>query len=661
MPEDKSELFRGRVEIEGGGGFVKAQRPAKPEGLVVSPESFDLKKDYLDDFAGVAFVEPGDVDVAREPEGFTVKDVEVDALDDALRRIHWQQTDEEVRELTDEARQLLEAGDFPAALYILQLARDVAPTDDTVLYLIGLCHFLLDDFQTGYDELGVALEHIVDADTRNLAVMFRASCLRAIVNEIMTKLAELKTRSRFNEALALVEENLQQYPANLTLLYQRCELLLKLGLAEQAKRAAQEATERGGEENAPLFRRMFEQATLLEYRPLLEPARQALRADDPPWATKLLKSARSALKGQQFYEAVCTYAREKGRKPSGVLSLFSRSREQAAPIPDEQLQKLLRWLVAEELDVAHASFDRADYATAIAKLKQASYIDSRCSHVNYLLGLSLYRAFLVHLNNEEEGINLDRCARDLKDASRYVRDAATDPALADRSKELSAAIAGYYEQATRLLGELARHAEEVRAVNDLIGKYNSFMDRLEKTSIRTTNEWNSAREKIARFRQQAVTLRSGRSADQGGEILDRLVLAIDNTSQALDSIRDDVMKYSSIRECLIEHNDLIGELQKSRFMTEYQLRDSTMRVRKLLNKLAQARAALGYNAAGDSGENLQDALRNYVMNWTPGAEPGADTLRTGPTKVDPQIWDLCKKLEQSLRDNLRALESARRY
>src|SRR5215213_219122 len=330
MPEDKSELFRGRVEVEGGGGgLAKAPRPAKPEGLVVNLESFDLKKDFLEDFSGAAPVEPGPAEVAKEPEGFTVEDVEVGALDDALRRIRWQQTNQQVRELTDEARRLLKEGDFTDALDLLQEARGIAPTDGSILYLIGLCHFLLGDFQTGYDELGTAAEHIADAETLAAAASLRASCLRAIVNEIVTRLAELKKRGRVEEALALVEMSLRRYPSSATLLYQRCELLLRLGRAEQAKQAAREAVERGGEENAPLFRRMFEQATLLEYRPLLEPARQALREGDAPTATKLLKAAQPTLKGKQFYEAVYIYAREKDGPPSGLLSIFSRSREQA--------------------------------------------------------------------------------------------------------------------------------------------------------------------------------------------------------------------------------------------------------------------------------------------------------------------------------------------
>jgi tetratricopeptide (TPR) repeat protein len=656
MPEDNSELFRGRIVVEGEGGLAKAPRPTKPQGLVVNPDLFDLKPDFLDDFADVMPVEPGAVEGRIEPEAFTVVDVDVSALDDALGRIRWQQTDQEVRELIDEARRLLQEGDFSGALNFLQQARDVAPTDGTVLYLIAVCYFFLEDYQTAYDAFSVALEHIVDPETLVAAVVFRGSCLRTIVNEILTKLAELKKRGRFKEALAIVEDNLQRYPSSVTLLYERCELLLKLGLAEQAKRAALEAAERGGEENAPLFRRMFEQATLLEYRPLLEPARQALRVDDAPWATKLLKSAHSSLRGQQFYEAVCAYAREKGRKPAGMISIFSRSREQAAPVADEHLQKLLRWLVAEELDAAHASFDRADYATAITELKRASYIDSRCSHVNYLHGLSLYRAFLVVLNNEDEAVNLERCARDLTEANGYVQQAAAaDPALADRSRELSAAIAAYHEQVTQLLGEFARRAEEARPIMELIKKYNNFMDRLEKAPIRTTKDWQSARETMSHFRQRAVALRSSHPEDQGRALLSKLVEALDSNLQGMDKIRSDVEKYSPVQECLIEHNELISELTRSA-MTEYQLRSGKIRVQELLNKVARIRSSLGYHASSDS---QKDVLLNYLNNWTPETNESA-LAPTKPLGAEPEVWDLLNKLETSLRDILRALEYARR-
>ena len=659
MPEDQSQLFRARVEIQSDSGLVRAPRPTRPEGLTINPESFDLKKDFLDDFAGVTPVEPGAVEVAKESEGFTVEDVEVGALDDALRRIHWQQTDQQVRDQIDEARRLMEEGDFSGALVVLEESRSVAPTDATISYLIGFCYFQLGNFQSAYIELEAAVDHAPDAESLAAAAMLRAACLREIVTKVATKVTELKKRGRSKEALALVEENLRQYPSSITLLYQRCELLLRLGLAEQAKRAAQEAINGSGEENAPLFRRMFEQATLMEYRPLLEPVRQALRADDAPKATKLLKSAHSTLKGQQFYEAVCTYAREKGgRQSSGMLSIFSRSGKQAVSIPDDQLQKLLRWLVSEELDAAHDSFDQSDYTGAITRLKQASYIDSRCSHVNYLHGLSLYRAFLLLLNNEDQAIDLEKCAKDLKAAGGYVRDAAADPALADRSRELGAAITGYYEQVRQLLSEFARRAQEARAITDLLTKYNNCLDRLEKVGIRTTAEWQSTREQMSRFRQQAVTLSSSCSEEQGREFLQKLVEALDRNLQAIDRIKQEVQQYSLLHECLIDYETLMHEFQAGLITTYYDLHSAKMRLQQLLNKLAKARVALGYDPAADV---RQHSTRDYVNNWRPGAKLSSSVGRTRPANVDEHMWDLALKLETMLLENLKVLESPPRY
>jgi hypothetical protein len=657
MPEDKSELFRKRVEVGSDSGLATARRPTRPEGLTINPEAFDLKKDFLDDFAGVTPVEPGAVEVAKGNEGFSVGEIDVGALDQALQKVHWEQTDQQIRELTEEARRLIEEGDFYGALYVLEDARAIAPAEGTIFYLIGLCHFFLGDFEAGYEELGLAMDHAADNESLAAAALLRIACLRSIVDEIGKQVTELKKKGRLREALALVEENLKRYPSSITLLYQRCELLLSLGLAEQAKQAAQDAIERGGEENAPLFRRMFEQATHLAYRPLLEPVRQALRVDEASKANKLLKAAHSTLNGQQFYAAVCAYTREK-RPASGMLSIFSRSREPEVSIPSEQLQKLLRWLVSEELDAAHDAFDQGNYGAAIAQLKKATNIDSRCTHVNYLHGLSLYRAFLELLNIGNQALDLDQCAKDLKAAGGYVQEAAADPALTDRSRELSAAISGYYEQVNQLLREFARREKEAQVIIDLLNKYNEYMDRLEKYGVTTTQEWQSSREQMLRFKQQAETLRSSCADEQGREFLTKLAQALDSNLKGLDKIKDEVQRYSLVYESLLEYEKMITEFKRSPISTHYELQIAKARLQVILNKLASFRTALGYKEKAPASTL---SFRDYINNWEPDMLPTPMGGRTKPANVDAQVWDLMLKLEDSVRENMRMIDSPRRY
>lgn len=651
MPEDQSQLFRERVNIENDSGFVKPPRPPRPEGLMIDPKSFDLKPDFLDKFGAEMPVEPGAVDV--EKEGFTVEDVEVGALDDALRRIRSHQTDQQVRELIDEAKQLMKADNYSGALEVLEQARTIAPEDGTVFYLIGFCHFVLGNFEAAYDELGTAMIFLDDAESIAAAAMLRAACLRALVKEIGARVTELKKRGRFKEALALVEENLIRYPTSITLLYQRCELLLLLGLAEQAKQAAQDGIERGGEENAPLFRRMFEQATLLEYRWLLEPVRRALRADDAPGATKQLKSAHSTLKGQQFYEAVCIYTREKGRPSGGGLSIFSRPREQAVSLPSEPLQKLLRWLLSEELDGAHNAFGQGDYAGAINQLKDASSIDSRCSHVNYLRGLALYRAFLLLINDENQSLDLEKSAKDLKAAIGYVREAAADSTLTDQSRELIAAITSYYEQVNKLVSE-------ERAIVDLLKKYNNQLDRLEKTGIGTTQDWQSARDQMLRFKQQAETLIASCSEGQGRAFLQKLMLSLDSSIQGLDRIRHEVEKYSPIHEVLNDYQKMM-EGFRGGLVSPYMLESTKQRVQGLLYKLIIARHSLGIDASADIRKTGVTDYRDYINNWQPDNSSGPFGGPTRPPNVKEGMWDLLIKLETALTNLQNTLNNARRY
>jgi Tetratricopeptide repeat len=663
MSKKKESQFRERLP-EMGVGLVREQAPKRPDvdGLVLDT-SFDITE--LEDFSRSSADKAGDVEKFKPPTegGLSFGELDADNLDEALHKIQQQQINEQITSLLDEAMRLMEEEQYPAALRVLDEALAIVPGSTAVLYLKGRCLFFLGLYEEAYDLLTLCREGVTDSETLITVLSLQGACARAVIDDIEAQLDAFRAKRQDEAALRLIENSLRRMPYSPTLLYHRCGVLLAMGRLAQAKSAALVGLERGGEENAALFQQMYDQAAEREIQPLLEPIRQALRAFDTAKAVKLLQSQRAMLSGQERYESARSYAHEKSPSRSGVglRALFSRDKEAPPePLTDERRQRILQWLLADELDAGYDAMERDDYKQANAHFRAAADIDGECRIISYLHGLSIYRGFLLLLSDENAVLDLQWCMKELQVAADYVRRAAADPLISERCTALASAVKHYYDQLVEIERERKRREEESRPVNEVLKFYNETMDYLEKNRVGSMKVLLWARDRFRQIIQHAEKERRRRSKEQGGEILDRLIVAVNKHLLQLDQIEGDVKIQEAVNDCVDGFNQMIDYYRRYSITSYTEKYRAQEKVKNLLEKVSSARTLLGYNASQD---RKKDSLPKLLTSYSSSALGSAHDIflgmmkqRTKPPHVDQETWDVLNRLEEALLDVQKQLD-----
>ncbi|MCI0487099.1 MAG: tetratricopeptide repeat protein, partial [Blastocatellia bacterium] len=362
MANSKNSAFRERfTEIDKGIKVEQPKRLPNVEGLKLDT-SFDLSQ------LGSFTASPVDIKGAAEkvkPQGMGDLRVDTDLghLDESIEKIKRQQIDERIRGLVEEAERLIAKKKYQAALKPLDKAIGIDPASAQALILKGYCLFGLRDYDSAFDLLEEARQYAREGETVLLILTLQAACMRAAAEEVEARLADLIEAGKFSQALDMIERELSRHPANVVMLYYKSIVFLIMGRADDAKRTARAAIQRVGEENADLFYELLDHLTLQENIAYLEKARLALRRSDPAEAIRQLEICRVALTGQEQFEAVWAYAQEKRRR--GILkTIFSRNR--SATLVEDTRQKLLQWLLDEELRDGSEALGQERFAAAVA-------------------------------------------------------------------------------------------------------------------------------------------------------------------------------------------------------------------------------------------------------------------------------------------------------
>ncbi|HEX8070625.1 MAG TPA: tetratricopeptide repeat protein [Pyrinomonadaceae bacterium] len=643
MANQKDGQFRERF-TEMGAGLARQERPARPEMPTIAIDTnFDLTE--LESFAAGPAGAAGAVESLGAPTETGVGELDANQLDEALQKIQQQQLSEQISGLVEEALRLINAESYREAIYVLDEALAIVPNSASILYLKAYSLLSLGAAEEAYELLTTASELAPDGESLLTVLTLQGACVRAILDDVEAQLEKLRERGQLEAALRLVEAHLRRLSHSPTLLSHRCAILLALGRLAQAKQAALDGVERGGEENQDFFRRMYDQAVERETQPLLEPARLALRQLDAARAVKLLQACRERLSGQERYEAARAYAHEQSpqRSVGGLRALFSRPKEAAPePLTAERRQRLLQWLLVEELDGGYTAMEQEDYARAANMFRHAEGVDAGCNIINYLHALAIFRHFQVRLEDQEAALDLAEALNDMKRAQAYVARAVGDPLIADRARALAAAVKNYQEQLLEIERERKRREEAERPVNELLNDYNQTMERLEKNRIGSAKELNDARARFRQLKERAQQVRRGRKPAEGAAVLGQLIEVLDKNLGQLDRMESDVRTQETISECITGFTQMMDYYKRYPISSESDMQRARARVTGLLEKVAQARKLLGY-----SGESPLSSRPARVARYS-SLDKSKLPRRTKPAQVDQETWDVLDRVEEAL-------------
>jgi hypothetical protein len=272
---------------------------------------------------------------------------------------------------------------------------------------------------------------------------------------------------------------------------------------------------------------VFERAGTVAQHDRLEPIRRALRSGDYHRAVALLARAPATSAGQPTIDEITAYAWD------GI----ARTGRRTAPPPSSApsltrtaLQRVLRWLTAEELRTGAAALSEQHLNRAIDALERALRVDGRGSRASLLLATALYRSVDRELRHAEP--ELGRTGEDLERATALLGVAATDRALSDRAAQLTLQV----DRRRADLAALRRRRARSRALSDYVKRHNGFLVRYGKGRI-TMAEKSIARRSLAGLNTDLVRLRRHYPADSAeGRKLAELAEAVTTMQQRLKHV-----------------------------------------------------------------------------------------------------------------------------
>lgn len=607
MATARDNRFHERLTELGGGLKVeKTKRPAMPNvaGLKLDT-SVDLSQ--IENFTAASVEIRGAAEKIKPQQGGELRvDADFSKLDESLDKLKQQKLDARIQGLVEKARNLMDRGDYRAALKPLNKALGISPTSTQVLLLQGYCYFNLEDYEGALTVLDEARQHTQDSDTALLILILQAACQRAINDKMGERIAVLLEKGRFDEALKLIEDQLRVNPENTLLLYYKCGILLTMGREAEAKRIAQHALTHVDGESAQMFQELLGNITLRENQKYLDAARAALRRGDPKGALEELQICQAALAGTERYDAIRAYAHERLPSRGFFSSLFSRNREKPQKLDEGMRQQLLFWLLDDELNAGADALKQERYKQAIKEFEKAHEIDSDCSLVCYLHGLAIFNDFRATMERQDAAPpDLDQALRSLKLADAVLERAVADPVMGEQGSVLQKVLRGDIQQLQEIKREIERRAKEEKPINDLIQDFNTLMEKLERDRIGNISQLENTARSFRDIKQRAQKLHNKRSKDQAAEILDKLISIVDSYLKQFAEGRGEIL----VADCLDNFNNMMEGLNKRPIRTSQDLDRTRTTVSSLQLMLQLARKEkLSSDASRILGQ-LEDALR----------------------------------------------------
>lgn len=600
MPESSRSQFRERF-TELGAELVLQDREARlpsAAGLTLDTK-VDLSQ--LDSFSATT-VEIGGVADSVKAAGVAELrlDTELGKLDEGIERIRRNQKDEQIRAYMEQAQRLMSKGEYHPAIRVLDKALAVDPGLAPLLILKAHCRFGLEQFDRAIELLDQVQTQTLDPETYILALILRAACVRAAARLIEARIQKLIEAKRFREALELISEELESDPSNVALLYYRGSVLLLMGRVGQAKQAVEAAMRQVGSENRGLFQELLNHIRVEENREYLEAARLALRRRDAEGALKALRTCRGALAGEEQFEAIYSYAHERSQ-PGLLKSLVTRNG--AKRLTDPARQKLLLWLLAEELNSGLEALNGENFGRAANVFSEAAKIDDRCCIICYLHGVAIFKGFQQDLEREQVP-DLSSAIKTLTLASDMLSSASHEPLVSQQSQGLRRMVDGYREQLRDVERERGQRAQEARPVNELIQQFNDLMESLQG-SISSERDVDRGVEKFRDLRRKAESLRKGLPRGEATEVLDQIIDATDRHTEQLQAIREEARKGALISDSVAMFNAMMTHFQSHPISNKKELEGARTMAKGIRGMVDQARRE---HPRGTEGSKVLDEL-----------------------------------------------------
>lgn len=423
-------------------------------------------------------------------------------LDELARAYADRETRERIRRLLDQAQDEVDAGRYRSAHALIDQALEDDPENIRAWLLDAHCRIELGDVDAALRRLLQARRQRVNGHEAAAIDALVSVCEVLLLQEIEADLYGLISEQRFDDAVALIERRLTSHPTSGALHYRRCQLLVEAGRVTEARLAMQQALGTLSEREAEPCQRLLWDMTRRDEAERLENIRALLRRRSVHRAARELEACLPLLGDDPHVKALRAYVHQRRTTsiPLGVGRLVHRSRGRVDELGTDDRQKVLRWVVQEEITAATDAAAHSEYSTVIAACESAERIDAGSADIALLHGWALLgdaRTGGRSRRPERSGTILRRARAMSVQASEYPPTRGS----ADRLREL-------IDSDLHTVAAVQERQDTNRAVNACIGRYNALVGQNRRRVFRSMVEVNAVLAELHAINREATSLRA---------------------------------------------------------------------------------------------------------------------------------------------------------
>jgi len=188
----------------------------------------------------------------------------------------------------------------------------------------------------------------------------------------------------------------------------------------------------------------------------------------------------------------------------------------------------------------------------------------------------------------------------------------SDPQMRQPAFDLRKTLDRYVEQMREVERQASRAKQEAKPINDLLNDFNNTMEGIQKHGIGSQRDIDNYEKKFKSMRDTAEKLRRGRSADQGGELLGKLIRSIDDNLGQLGQVRKQAGASEMLGVCYKEFNDVMSYYQRKPISNYNQAQEARNKINAIYSKLQAVKSAGLGGEAGRAVQQLEEALLSVL-------------------------------------------------
>ena len=463
---------------------------------------------------------------------------------------------------------MIAAEEYLEALKPLGVILAEVPDHPEALYLMGYCHFHLDDDLQALRALAPLRGLRLDRHMANRVEALRADIRQHLLFRLLLETPLLMYTDGCEAAISRIREVVELAPEEGLFHFMLSGTLMSAERFREALEAVNCGLQTTSVEGRELLEPLKGQIQQRYCAQKMEPARALFKQGEYRKARSFLRGLNSEYRNLPLYTTFDDYL---SRLAGGMLG-WLRQRDIGSVQPPGSFadaDALYFFLVGEEIHQAKRLLGEDNTIQALKVIRQVVGYCPLFPYANYHLGGCLFRWLGERMESNDKP-ELTEFIDTLERARSSLKLAVTDPEIAETALDLLKRVEGSLEGARKVQQEVARRQEEAKYINLVIEEFNDIMKSAE-SGIRSAGHYQEVSSRMRALKTKLSKVAKQVQGPDGRDVLAKLTSSVDGNLEQLRSIEADIRESEVVQSRIQQFSNIMDSIPENIITSRQQL------------------------------------------------------------------------------------------